>query len=153
MAVWNYENAAHLLRRAAFGGTPNEIEAFLARNTSVDDAVTELLSFKPSRKKPPGPKSTDFGNLQKEKAIFQPTATNPPAPSGPATAPNTPMTQLKRGMPIGDVSQLLGLGRQISQSTSEEGLKTQIFEYLPDDYRVQVTYVDGIVVRYSIESR
>jgi hypothetical protein len=95
----------------------------------------------------------DFGNLQQEKPIFQPTATNPAAPSGPASPPNTAMTQLKRGMPIGDVSQLLGLGRQMSQSTSEEGLKTQIFEYLPNDYRVQVTYVDGIVVRYSIESR
>ena len=95
----------------------------------------------------------DFGNLPQEKPIFQPTAANPAAPSGPASAPNTPMTQLKRGMPIGDVSQLLGLGRQVSQSTSDEGLKTQIFEYLPNDYRVQVTYVDGIVVRYSIESR
>ncbi len=95
----------------------------------------------------------DFGGLAQEKAILQPTAANPAAPSGPTTAPNTPMTQLKRGMPIGDVSQLLGLGRQLSQSTSEEGLRTQIFEYLPNDYRVQVTYVDGIVVRYSIESR
>ena len=56
-------------------------------------------------------------------------------------------------MAIGEVSGLMGLGRQISQSTSEEGLKTQIFEYLPNDYRVEVTYVDGIVVRYAIESR
>ncbi len=117
-------------------------DASIPQDQLTPDAVMKLLDA-----------YVDFGNLQKEKAIFQPTATNPPAPSGPATAPNTPMTQLKRGMPIGDVSQLLGLGRQISQSTSEEGLKTQIFEYLPDDYRVQVTYVDGIVVRYSIESR
>jgi hypothetical protein len=56
-------------------------------------------------------------------------------------------------MMIGDVSQMLGLGRRTSESTSEEGLKTQIFEYLPDDYRVEVTYVDGVVVRYSISSR
>jgi hypothetical protein len=56
-------------------------------------------------------------------------------------------------MSMGDVSNLLGLGRQLSQSTSEEGLKTQIFEYLPEDYRVEVTYVDGVVVRYSISSR
>ncbi len=96
----------------------------------------------------------DFGDVQAEKPILQATATNPPAPSAPAAAAGgTPITQLKRGMAIGDVSQLMGLGRQLSQSTSEEGLKTQIFEYLPNDYRVEVTYVDGIVVRYSIESR
>lgn len=96
----------------------------------------------------------DFGDIASGKPILQATATNPPAPSAPANgASATPMTQLKRGMQIGEVSQLMGLGRQLSQSTSEEGLKTQMFEYLPNDYRVQVTYVDGVVVRYSIESR
>ncbi len=96
----------------------------------------------------------DFGDLQQQKPILQATATNPPAPSAPAAgAGSTPMTQLKRGMQISEVSNLMGLGRMMSQSTSEEGLKTQIFEYLPNDYRVAVTYVDGIVVRYSIESR
>jgi hypothetical protein len=95
-----------------------------------------------------------FGDLRGEKPILQPTAQNPQVnPNTPANAPASPITQLKRGMQIGDVSQLLGLGRQTSQSTSEEGLKTQIFEYLPDDYRVEVTYVDGVVVRYSISSR
>jgi len=95
----------------------------------------------------------DFGDLQAQKPILQATAVNPPSPSAPATVPNSPMTQLKRGMQIGEVSNLLGLGRQLSQSTSAEGLKTQIFEYLPEDYRVEVTYVDGVVVRYSISSR
>jgi hypothetical protein len=69
------------------------------------------------------------------------------------SAPASPITQIKRGMQMGEVSDLVGLGRQFSQSTSEEGLKTQIFEYLPNDYRVEVTYVDGVVVRYSINSR
>jgi hypothetical protein len=98
----------------------------------------------------------DFGDMQTEKPIFQATAQNPAAANANVAAtgaPSTPITQLKRGMQIGDVSQLLGLGRQMSQSTSEEGLKTQIFEYLPEDYRVEVTYVDGVVVRYSISSR
>ena len=97
----------------------------------------------------------DFGNLQAEKPIFQATSRPaPPANNAPANGtPSSPITQLKRGMQIGEVSQLLGLGRQMSQSTSEEGLKTQIFEYLPEDYRVEVTYVDGVVVRYSISSR
>jgi hypothetical protein len=95
----------------------------------------------------------DFGDLQAQNPILKPTAQNPPAPKGPANPPASPMTQLKRGMSMGDVSNLLGLGRQLSQSTSDEGLKTQIFEYLPEDYRVEVTYVDGVVVRYSISSR
>lgn len=53
MAVWNYENAAHLLRRAAFGGTPEKIQDFLDDHASVAEAVDDLLSFRPSRKKPP----------------------------------------------------------------------------------------------------
>jgi hypothetical protein len=100
----------------------------------------------------------EFGDLQAEKPILSP---NPAPTEQNAATGNTPsngrskspMTQLKRGMLIGEVSDLLGLGRQLSQSVSEEGLKTRIFEYLPDDYRVEVTYVDGVVVRYSIESR
>jgi hypothetical protein len=98
----------------------------------------------------------DFGDLQAEKPILQATAQNASSANtnAPANgAPSSPITQLKRGMQIGEVSQMLGLGRQMSQSTSEEGLKTQIFEYLPEDYRVEVTYVDGVVVRYSINSR
>lgn len=97
----------------------------------------------------------DFGDLQAQKRILEPVAQNtadnahPPANG----TPSSPMTQLKRGMQMGEVSEMMGLGRQLSQSTSEEGLKTQIFEYLPNDYRVEVTYVDGVVVRYSINSR
>ena len=61
--------------------------------------------------------------------------------------------QLKRGMQLSDVRALLGQGRQLSESVSTEGLKTQIFEYLPGDRRVEVTYVDGLVIRFSISSR
>lgn len=97
----------------------------------------------------------DFGDLKAQKPIFSPVAEAAPAPTtnAPGAASNTPLTELKRGMLIGSVSEMLGLGRQVSQSVSEEGLKTQIFEYLPQDYRVEVTYVDGVVVRYSISSR
>jgi hypothetical protein len=97
----------------------------------------------------------DFADLQVEKAILEPVAQNTAEKAhAPANgAPSSPITQLKRGMQIGEISELLGLGRQLSQSTSEEGLKTQIFEYLPNEYRVEVTYVDGVVVRYSINSR
>ena len=60
MAVtWNYENAAHLVRRAALGGTPGEIQAFRDRHPDVGSAVDELLSFTPSRRKPPAPRFVD----------------------------------------------------------------------------------------------
>ncbi|HXC53490.1 MAG TPA: DUF1800 family protein [Candidatus Limnocylindrales bacterium] len=52
--VWDLENAAHLLRRAAFGGTTQDIQAFHDRYASVDEAVDDLLSFSTSSKKPPG---------------------------------------------------------------------------------------------------
>jgi hypothetical protein len=65
----------------------------------------------------------------------------------------SPTGQLKRGMLMGDVNRLLGQGQQLSETVSNDGLKTQVFEYLPQDRRVEVTYVDGLVVRFSISSR
>lgn len=54
MAVaWNYENAAHLLRRAGFGGTPEAIQDFLERFDSVDEAVDYLVEFRLKKKKLP----------------------------------------------------------------------------------------------------
>lgn len=53
MADWTYENAAHLLRRAAFGGTTEEIQGFLGSYTSVAEAVAALVNFPESNKKPP----------------------------------------------------------------------------------------------------
>jgi hypothetical protein len=64
----------------------------------------------------------------------------------PATA------QLKRGMKMDEVTNLFGQGKQLSQSVSGDGLKTQIVEYSSGDRRVDVTYVEGLVVRYSISS-
>lgn len=66
MAVpWNFENAAHLLRRAAFGGTPAEIQAFVDQHATVADAVATLLAFAPSKKKPPGSRNVDDYNRLK----------------------------------------------------------------------------------------
>jgi hypothetical protein len=64
----------------------------------------------------------------------------------PATA------QLKRGMKMDEVTQLFGQGKQVSESVSGDGLKTQVVEYVSADRRVDVTYVEGLVVRYSISS-
>ena len=82
-----------------------------------------------------------------------------PPPPPPAAMENTavdngvPATaHLKRGMKMSEVSNLFGPGKQISQSVSPDGLKTQVFEYTSGDRLVDVTYVEGLVVRYSISS-
>jgi hypothetical protein len=40
----------------------------------------------------------------------------------------------------------------MSESVSGDGLKTQVMEYSTGDRLVNVTYVEGLVVRYSISS-
>ncbi len=77
----------------------------------------------------------------------------PPAMQNTAGDGAIPATaQLKRGMKIDEVTNLFGPGKQTSESVSGDGLKTQIFEYSTGDRRVNVTYVEGLVVRYSISS-
>ncbi len=81
MAVWNYENAAHLLRRAAFGGTPDQIQAFLDQHDSVAEAVDHLLGFGVSRKRPPGGSYNYTAELKQKKwwiKTFMKAAKNPP---------------------------------------------------------------------------
>jgi hypothetical protein len=98
----------------------------------------------------------DFGSLQQASEPAPTAAAN--AAVAPAAAPapaadSSPTAQLKRGMSMEDVTKLLGQGRQLSESTSGDNLKTQVFEYLPGDRRVEITYVDRLVVRFSITSR
>jgi hypothetical protein len=70
-----------------------------------------------------------------------------------ATGAAVPATaQLKRGMKMDEVTNLFGQGKQLSESVSGDGLKTQVMEYSSGDRRVDVTYVEGLVVRYSISS-
>jgi hypothetical protein len=74
-------------------------------------------------------------------------------PASAAPDPNTPATaKLKRGMKIDEVTTLFGPGKQLSESVGDQGLKTQVYEYTSGDRHVEVTYVDGLVVRYSISS-
>ncbi len=100
----------------------------------------------------------DFSELQgggegrPEPTVQKRSATELPSAGGQA-ADGSPTGKLKRGMQISEVSNLLGPGRQLSESTTPEGWKTQVFEYLPGDRRVEVTYVDGLVMRYSISSK
>jgi hypothetical protein len=82
----------------------------------------------------------------------QPTAA-PPAMQNTAGDAAIPATaQLKRGMKMSEVTSLFGQGKQLSESVSGDGLKTQTIEYASGDRRVDVTYVEGVVVRYSISS-
>jgi hypothetical protein len=82
----------------------------------------------------------------------QQAAAPPPAQSGGADAAVPATAQLKRGMKMSDVTNLLGQGKQLSESVSGDGLKTQTVQYSSGDRRVEVTYVEGVVVRYSISS-
>ena len=69
---------------------------------------------------------------------------------GDAAVPAT--AQLKRGMRLEEVSSLFGPGKQLSESVSNDGLKTQVFEYTSGARVVNVTFVEGLVVRYTIAS-
>jgi hypothetical protein len=81
------------------------------------------------------------------------TATAPPALQATAVDTNTPATaQLKRGMPMSQVTGLFGRGQQLSESVSPEGLKTQTFRYASGDRTVEVIFVEGLIVKYSISS-
>ena len=97
----------------------------------------------------------DFGGPQAGgAAAAAPSSTaSPSAPEATAEPAGSATAQLKRGMKIDEVAALLGQGRQLSESTSTDGLKTQVYEYLPGDRRVEVTYVEGLVVRFAITSR
>jgi hypothetical protein len=55
-------------------------------------------------------------------------------------------------MHIDDVTKLFGPGQKLSETVSPEGLKTQTFQYSAGERRVDVIYVEGLVVRYSISS-
>ena len=72
--------------------------------------------------------------------------------AGRASPPLPATAHLKRGMKMEEVTNLFGQGHQLSQSVSPDGLKTQVFEYSSGDRQVDVTYVEGLVVRYSISS-
>jgi hypothetical protein len=85
-----------------------------------------------------------------------------PAPGNSAAAPDapaadapagSPTAQLKRGMTKNEVTTLFGNGKQLSESVGDAGLKTQVVEYLTPDRRVEITYVDSLLVRFSITSR
>ena len=98
----------------------------------------------------------DFSGFQAGEAP-QPAA----PPMGPAISPQppnqqppaSPTAQLQRGMSLNDVANLLGQGKLLSESTGDNGLKTQVYEYVSGDRRAEVTFVEGTVVKFSITSQ
>ena len=52
-----------------------------------------------------------------------------------------------------EVTRLLGQGKQLSESVGDAGLKTQVNEDLTSERRVEITYVDGLVVSLLISSK
>ena len=85
-------------------------------------------------------------------AMPQPAARPAYVPVGSAAAAPGGPAQLSRGMKMADVFSLLGPGQMVSQSVSSDGLKTQNFEFKTADSEVDVTFVEGVVVKYSISS-
>jgi len=65
MAVWNRENADHLLRRAGFGGTPQNVDKFFASYSSVEEAVADIIAFPTKKNSPPRRKDVTDKSLQK----------------------------------------------------------------------------------------
>jgi hypothetical protein len=98
---------------------------------AVMKLLSDYVSFPEAAAPPPAP------------AVVQAAA---PAGAIPATA------HLQRGMKMSDVDALFGPGKQMSESVSNDGLKTQVYNYTTGDRKVEVTYVEGLVVRYSISS-
>jgi hypothetical protein len=83
-----------------------------------------------------------------------PSGVAPPS-AGPAGGEQdgSPTARLKRGMKISEVADLLGAGKKLSVSGEDNGLETIVMEYLVDDRRVEATYEDGILIRFTISSR
>jgi hypothetical protein len=71
----------------------------------------------------------------------------------PADQSGSPTAHLKRGMKLSEVNDLLGQGQKKSESSTPDGMKTEIYDYTVDDRDVTVTYVEGIVIRFSISSK
>jgi hypothetical protein len=72
----------------------------------------------------------------------------PPPPSG-----NGGPGPVQRGMKLDEVTSALGRGKVMSDTTTPDGLHTQEIMYASGDNLVDVTYVEGVVVRYSITSK
>ena len=88
-----------------------------------------------------------FSGTRNSPNVFAPDAPAPPVP-----AANNPV-QLQRGMRMSAVEAMLGRGQMLTENKSGDGLRSSEYRYTTIDNYVEVTYVEGVLVRYSISSR
>ena len=88
-----------------------------------------------------------FSGTRDSRNVFDPRAAAPPPP-----AANNPV-QLQRGMKMSAVEAMLGKGQLLTENKSGDGLRSSEYRYVTVDNLVDVTYVEGVLVRYSISSR
>lgn len=84
-----------------------------------------------------------------------------PPPAPPTTSgtlrerpapPAADVSIVRRGATIDEIQRAFGPGKLVSESATGD-MKTQQISYLTQDHQISVTYVDGLVVRYSINPR
>jgi len=88
-----------------------------------------------------------FAGTKNSPNVFAPDAPAPPPP-----AANNPV-QLQRGMKMSTVEAMLGKGQLLTENKSGDGLRSSEYRYVTVDNMVDVTYVEGVLVRYAISSR
>jgi hypothetical protein len=71
----------------------------------------------------------------------------------PAPGNNGSLTALHRGMTLDDLQNLLGPGRIVSQQSDASGLLNQEMLFVTGESQVHVTLINGVLVRYTVESR
>ena len=78
----------------------------------------------------------------------------PMVQSGAVSNSQTPQPgTLRRGMSMDEVQNKLGQGKLLSESVGADGILTQQWEFLTREQKFSVTSVEGLVVRYSMNSR
>lgn len=139
--VASQAKADQLAEKRAQGGSRFNLrwKGSIPQDQLTPDAIMKLLAD-----------YVDFGALQQANA---PAAAQSASAHATAPAAGDAPAQIERGMKIEDVTRMYGQGKQLSESMSGDGLKTQVYEYLPGEQRVEVTYVNGLVVKYAISSR
>jgi hypothetical protein len=71
----------------------------------------------------------------------------------PAAASSTGGQLLRRGMSMEDVQSKLGRGKLLSESVGADNILTQQWEFVTAEQVVNVTAVEGLVVKYSMNAR
>src|SRR4051812_7530588 len=91
----------------------------------------------------------NFSGTRNSANIFEEPAPTPRTPNNGSGNP----VQLQRGMKGSAVDAMLGSGKLLVENQSGDGLRSSEYRYSTPENVVDVTYVEGVLVRYSISSR